>query len=140
MTTKKELQTEIRSLEDDYAQAVRERDTATRALDKIEGMQRLQERAKEQAKIQEKVDGIRAGLIPVEDLRHHVRETFEVTMNGGGSKHDFKLFFRQGDTNPVSIAIRDAILGPLAPKPSSYEEKLAFRIGLLWPCEVSDVL
>jgi hypothetical protein len=117
----KEQQVAIQSLEADYAEIIRQRDSATRELDRIDGHKRLLDRAKREAATQEKVDGIKAGLIPVEDLRKHIRDTFEVRINQDRSAHDFKLFFKQGETDRISLAIRDAILAEHAPKRSFAE-------------------
>jgi hypothetical protein len=100
----------IESLEKDYAEVVRQRDTATRALDRISGMKRLEDQVKEQAKRQEKLDGIRAGLIPVEALRALVTER---TYFKTGAEFVLSFAARPDADNAIENAIKEALSVPV---------------------------
>lgn len=65
----REQQIAIQSLEADYAEVVDQRDAYAAELKADDRAKAVRDAAKREAEIQERVDGIKAGLIPVEELR-----------------------------------------------------------------------
>lgn len=102
----KELQTEITSIANDYVDVVDERDAALSRLRAHDDFATVRAAAKKEAAIQEKVDGIRAGLIPVEDLRKAIKGSISEQWNDSDT---FTLRFgRNGDR--IQKAISDALI------------------------------
>jgi hypothetical protein len=106
---------ELAAFEADYNDMVKQRDKAERDVDYLEGLRRQQDAAKKEAAIQEKVDGIRAGLIPVEDLRKAIIDSERVD-----TVARVELGFL-GTDDRIQQAIRDALI-PAKPqsKPGGY--------------------
>ena len=105
---------ELSAFEADYNDMVAQRNAALADVKYLEDLRHQQDATKREAAIQEKIDGIKAGLIPVEELRKLIYAT-----GGAILDNHFEVRLRF-DIAPdrIQTAIREALF-PAKPQPKS---------------------